>query len=124
MPVVVPGADRERSSSTSCPGIADAPSAAAADQTRIDVSGRQFYWQFTYPNGAISIDRMVAPADQVVHEDISAPDYDVIHSWWVPDLGGKYDAIPGRVNKTWFQAPAGHVRRALLRAVRDPARGR
>ena len=89
------------------PGIADAPSAAAADQTRIDVSGRQFYWQFNYPNGAISIDRMVAPADQVVHEDISAPRYDVIHSWWVPDLGGKYDAIPGRVNKTWFQAPAG-----------------
>ena len=36
-----------------------------------------------------------------------ADDYDVIHSWWVPDLGGKYDAIPGRVNKTWFQAPVG-----------------
>jgi|tagenome__1003787_1003787.scaffolds.fasta_scaffold20878700_2 cytochrome c oxidase subunit 2 len=88
------------------PGIADPPSAAAADQTRIVVSGRQFYWQFTYPNGAISIDRMVAPADQVVNEDITAPRYDVIHSWWVPDLGGKYDAIPGRVNKTWFEAPA------------------
>src|SRR3954454_23661929 len=88
------------------PGIADAPSAAAADQTRIEVSGRQFYWQFTYPNGAISIDHMIAPADEVVNEDITAPVYDVIHSWWVPDLGGKYDAIPGRVNKTWFKAPA------------------
>src|SRR3954470_17702105 len=89
------------------PGIADAPSAAAADQTRIEVSGRQFYWQFTYPNGAISIDHMIAPADEVVNEDITAPVYDVIHSWWVPDLGGKYDAIPGRVNKTWFEAPVG-----------------
>jgi cytochrome c oxidase subunit II len=89
------------------PGIADAPKASAADQTRIDVSGRQFYWQFTYPNGAISIDHLVAPAEEVVHEDISAPRYDVIHSWWVPDLGGKYDAIPGRVNKTWFEAPVG-----------------
>ena len=89
------------------PGIADAPKASAADQTRIDVSGRQFYWQFTYPNGAISIDHLVAPAEEVVHEDISAPRYDVIHSWWVPDLGGKYDAIPGRVNKTWFKAPVG-----------------
>jgi cytochrome c oxidase subunit II len=89
------------------PGIADAPKAAAADQTRIHISGRQFYWQFTYPNGAVSIDHLVAPADQVVHEDITAPRYDVIHSWWVPDFGGKYDAIPGHVNKTWFKAPAG-----------------
>jgi cytochrome c oxidase subunit 2 len=89
------------------PGITDAPPAAAADQTRVHVSGRQFYWQFTYPNGAVSIDTLVAPADQVVNEDISAPTWDVIHSWWVPDLGGKFDAIPGRVNKTWFKAPAG-----------------
>src|SRR3954447_11858307 len=76
------------------PGIADAPSAAASDQTRIRVTGAQFYWQFTYPNGAVSINRMVAPADTVVHEDITAPTWDVIHSWWVPDFGGKYDAIP------------------------------
>lgn len=89
------------------PGIADPPKAAAAEQTRIAVSGRQFYWQFTYPNGAVSIDRLVAPADQVVNEDISAPTWDVIHSWWVPDFGGKYDAIPGQVNRTWFKAPAG-----------------
>jgi cytochrome c oxidase subunit II len=89
------------------PSITDAPKAAAADQTSIQISGRQFYWQFTYPNGAISIDKLVAPADQVVNERISAPTWDVIHSWWVPDFGGKYDAIPGKVNKTWFKAPAG-----------------
>jgi cytochrome c oxidase subunit 2 len=89
------------------PGIADAPKAAAADETTIKVTGAQFYWQFTYRNGAISIGRMVAPADEVVHEKISAPDWDVIHSWWVPDFGGKYDAIPGTINTTWFDAPAG-----------------
>jgi cytochrome c oxidase subunit 2 len=89
------------------PGIADAPKAAAADQTTIQVEGHQFYWLFRYPNGAISINRMVAPADQVVHEDVIGLTFDVNHSWWVPELGGKYDAIPGKTNKTWFKAPAG-----------------
>ena len=89
------------------PGIKNPPSAQAADSTRVLIEGHQFFWQFRYPNGAISIDRMVAPADQVVNEDITAPLYDVIHSWWVPDFGGKYDAIPGKVNRTWFKAPAG-----------------
>src|SRR5581483_7425441 len=50
------------------PGIADAPKAAAADETQVTVTGAQFYWQFTYPNGAVSVGRMVAPADEVVHE--------------------------------------------------------
>jgi cytochrome c oxidase subunit 2 len=89
------------------PGISDAPKAAAADQTNVEVVGHQFYWLFRYPNGAVSIDTMVAPADQVVNERITAPRWDVIHSWWVPDFGGKYDAIPGKVNKTWFKAPVG-----------------
>jgi cytochrome c oxidase subunit II len=89
------------------PGIADAPKAAAADETTIRVQGAQFYWQFTYPNNAVSVGTMIAPADQVVNERITAPDWDVIHSWWVPDFGGKYDAIPGKVNKTWFEAHAG-----------------
>jgi cytochrome c oxidase subunit 2 len=34
--------------------------------------------------------------------DVVSPD--VIHSWWVPALGGKIDAIPGRTNHTWFKA--------------------
>ena len=90
------------------PGIADAPKAAAADETTITVEGHQFYWLFRYPNGAVSINTMVAPADQVVNERVKGLDWDVIHSWWVPDLGGKFDAIPGRVNKTWFEAPVGN----------------
>jgi cytochrome c oxidase subunit II len=89
------------------PGISDAPKAAAADQTTITIEGHQFYWLFRYPNGAVSIDRMIAPADQVVNETIVGYDYDVNHSWWVTDLGGKYDAIPGTTNHTWFKAPVG-----------------
>jgi cytochrome c oxidase subunit 2 len=89
------------------PGIADAPKASAANETTIRIEGHQFYWRFVYPNGAVSINTMVAPANEVVHEDVVGLDWDVNHSWWVPELGGKYDAIPGKVNHTWFQAPAG-----------------
>jgi cytochrome c oxidase subunit II len=89
------------------PGISDAPEASAANQTRIQVEGHQFYWLFRYPNGAISINRMVAPAGEVVNEDVIGLDFDVNHSWWVPQLGGKYDAISGVTNHTWFQAPVG-----------------
>jgi cytochrome c oxidase subunit II len=37
---------------------------------------------------------------------VSSPNSDVIHSWWIPALGGKIDAIPGRTNETWFEADA------------------
>jgi cytochrome c oxidase subunit 2 len=89
------------------PGIADAPAVAASDQMTVQIEGHQFYWRFVYPNGAVSINRLVAPADVVVHEDVVGLPWDVNHSWWAPDLGGKVDAIPGQVNKTWFQAPVG-----------------
>jgi cytochrome c oxidase subunit II len=89
------------------PTIADAPSATAANSTTITAEGRQFYWMFRYPNGAVSVGTMTAPADNVVNEDVYSPVNDVIHSWWVPALGGKIDAIPGRTNHTWFEAPAG-----------------
>lgn len=90
------------------PGIANPPTAAAADQTTIQVEGHQFYWLFRYPNGAISINQMIAPANEVVHESVVGLPYEVNHSWWVPDLGGKYDSIPGRTNHTWFKAPVGN----------------
>jgi cytochrome c oxidase subunit 2 len=87
------------------PGIADVPEAGAGEQQlEIRVTGRQFYWQYEYPNGVIAIDAMRAPAGVPVRLEVSAPDSDVIHSWWIPSLGGKIDAIPGRVNHTWFQA--------------------
>lgn len=82
------------------PSIDSAP--AAADPIHITVEGHQYYWQFDYPNGARSIGKLVVPTGAVVDLKVVSPD--VIHSWWIPALGGKVQAIPGRVNHTWFRA--------------------
>jgi cytochrome c oxidase subunit 2 len=88
------------------PGIDDPPSARAAGNERLDilVEGRQFYFNYHYPNGVIAVDRLRVPVNAVVVLDVRAPTFDVIHSWWVPALGGKRDMIPGKPNETWFQA--------------------
>jgi cytochrome c oxidase subunit II len=85
------------------PGIEDVPSAQAqGGPLKVRIEGRQFYWQFTYPNGAVSINELRVPVGRVVRVDVHSPDVD--HSWWVPALQGKFDAIPGQPNDTWFQA--------------------
>ncbi len=88
------------------PGIADVPSASASGEERLEVrvTGRQYYWQYEYPNGAVAIDTLRAPAGVPVRLEVTAPDEDVIHSWWIPALGGKIDAIPGATTETWFEA--------------------
>ncbi|CAN5118358.1 cytochrome c oxidase subunit II [soil metagenome] len=88
------------------PGIADVPRASASGEERlvVRVTGRQYYWQYEYPNGAVAIDKLRAPAGVPVRLEVTAPDEDVIHSWWIPALGGKIDAIPGVTNETWFEA--------------------
>jgi cytochrome c oxidase subunit II len=82
------------------PAITDAP--AAVNPIRITVEGHQYYWQFDYPNGARSINDLYVPVDQVVL--LTVKSYDVVHSWWIPQLGGKIQAIPGRTNHIWFKA--------------------
>lgn len=82
------------------PGIANAP--AASNPLHITVEGHQYYWQFDYPNGARSIGDLHIPQGQVVDLDVVSAD--VIHSWWIPALGGKIQAIPGRTNHLWFKA--------------------
>ena len=84
------------------PKIANVPSASAGDRLDITVEGHQYYWQFDYPNGARSIGDLHVPAGTVVYLTIQSPD--VNHSWWIPELGGKTDAIPGTTNHTWFKA--------------------
>jgi cytochrome c oxidase subunit II len=87
------------------PGIQNVPSASAGTSNLVvDVTGTQFTWQFTYPNGVVAFDSMRAPEGRTVELHVTAPDWDVIHSWWIPALAGKIDAIPGTVNKTWFRA--------------------
>jgi cytochrome c oxidase subunit 2 len=85
------------------PGIQDVPAARAeGGQLAVKVDAHQFYWQFTYPNGAISLDEMHVPVNRTVRVLIRSADVD--HSWWVPALGGKFDAIPRQPTDTWFKA--------------------
>jgi cytochrome c oxidase subunit 2 len=77
----------------------------------ICVNGQQYIWRYTYaddchnaPLGApFSYQQMVVPTDTTVTLDIEAQD--VAHSWWIPKLGGKFDAVPGYTNHTWFKIP-------------------
>jgi cytochrome c oxidase subunit II len=78
------------------------PPPAGTKSLPITVSGQQYIWRYQYPNGAVSFQQMVVPVDTTVILSIKAND--VAHSWWIPKLGGKMDAIPGYTNKTWFKA--------------------
>jgi cytochrome c oxidase subunit 2 len=73
----------------------------------IRVNGQQYIWRYDYPGKQplFSYFQMVVPTDTTVVLHITASD--VIHSWWIPKLGGKADAVPGHVNDTWFKIPAG-----------------
>jgi len=75
----------------------------------ITVIGRQYIWQFVYPGanepdglGApYSYEEMVVPTNTTITLDIVSED--VVHSWWIPELGGKFQAVPGYHNYTWFK---------------------
>jgi cytochrome c oxidase subunit II len=75
----------------------------------IQVNGQQYVWRFTYPGGkladglddAYSYEKLVVPINTTVTLDIVSQD--VVHSWWIPQLGGKFDAVPGYPNHTWFK---------------------
>lgn len=75
----------------------------------ITVVGRQFVWQYVYPGASepdglgapYSYQEMVVPTKTTVTLDVVSAD--VVHSWWVPALGGKVQAVPGYHNYTWFK---------------------
>jgi cytochrome c oxidase subunit 2 len=73
---------------------------------RIRVNGQQYIWRYVYPGEGqlFSYQEMVVPTDTTVVLELEASD--VIHSWWIPKLGPKMDAVPGHVNETWFKIPA------------------
>lgn len=89
-----------------------------ADLT-IKATGKQWYWSYAYPdNGKFEFDSLmvadkkprllavdnevVVPVNKVVRVQVTASD--VIHAFAVPSFGVKIDAIPGRLNETWFKA--------------------
>ena len=71
----------------------------------IEVNGQQYVWRYLYPgqDRLLTYTDMVVPVGMTVLLDITADD--VVHSWWIPKLGGKMDAVPGYTNKLWFRIP-------------------
>lgn len=88
------------------------PSPPNGKKLTICVTGRQYIWMYSYGDGCdkhrwdkklpYSYQQMVAPVHTTVVLVIQS--IDVIHSWWVPTLGGKVDAVPGYTTYTWFNA--------------------
>jgi cytochrome c oxidase subunit 2 len=80
--------------------VSSTEESSAAGVEVIRVEGHQFYWEFIYPDGTIAVDHLRLPYNRVVRLRIIGDD--VNHSWWVPALGGKLDAIPGKKNTMTF----------------------
>ena len=79
------------------------------DAMEVDVTGQRFSWGFSYPDPAGGAP-IIAPPDEGMHIPVNKNialklhAVDVIHSFWVPRLAGKTDAIPGRNNHMWLKA--------------------
>jgi cytochrome c oxidase subunit II len=73
------------------------------DAIHVTVTGRQFWWKYEYHDfGFVTANELHIPVNKAVEVTVTADD--VIHSWWVPRLSGKLDAIPGRTNSITIKA--------------------
>jgi cytochrome c oxidase subunit 2 len=79
-------------------------------QMTVIVSGHQFGWQYDYDNGVVvhqegtlqgDVTPFVVPINTLVKLQFRGTD--VIHSWWVPAISGKTDAVPGYDNYSWLK---------------------
>jgi cytochrome c oxidase subunit II len=75
---------------------------ANKEPLQIEATGQQWLWRYDYPNEAFSYYKLVVPVDTAVEVDLVSTD--VIHTWNVPDLVGKRDAVPGKHNRFVFRA--------------------
>ena len=73
----------------------------------LTVVGRQFGWDYHYPDGFTVASDGLTPAPMVVPVGklvrLKLQSHDVIHSWWVPEVTGKTDLVPGYDNFTWLK---------------------
>lgn len=83
-------------------GTSTPPASKSANPLEITATGQQWLWRYSYPNGAFSYYRLVVPVDTNVQLNLFTTD--VVHGWFVPELGGKFNAVPGKVNHAWFRA--------------------
>jgi cytochrome c oxidase subunit II len=85
------------------------PAPPGGKSLQIHVNGQQYIWRFDYVGEkpltegrpVYAYYQMVVPTGTTVILHINSSD--VAHSWWIPKLGGKADAIPGHTNETWFR---------------------
>ncbi len=68
----------------------------------IKATGQQWIWRYNYPNGAFSYYKLVIPVDTEIEMKLESTD--VIHTWSVPDLAAKVDAVPGKNTPVRFRA--------------------
>ena len=117
---------RGRRPATGAAGLA----AAKAEPLTIEATGQQWLWRYDYPNGAFSYYKLVVPVDTAVELELLSTD--VVHTWDVPDLAGKRDAVPGKINKSssaptkkaTYERPVGDPLRPGLRGDADRGRSR
>ncbi|MGH2945712.1 MAG: cytochrome c oxidase subunit II [Solirubrobacteraceae bacterium] len=96
----------------------DRPSAPPdSESMNIKVVGEQYAWSFFYEGEeeVFSYNDLYVPVGMTVTLDIQSKD--VVHSWWIPQLGGKADAVPGYTNKSWFKVPLGALEEGEQRLV-------
>ncbi|WP_414527823.1 cytochrome c oxidase subunit II [Nodularia chucula] len=83
------------------PGIGRSPERAGLPaELRVNVTGLQYAWLFTYPDTGITTGELHVPVDREVQINMTAND--VIHAFWVPEFRLKQDAIPGRQSEIRF----------------------
>lgn len=73
----------------------------------VTVTGKQWWWEFEYTNNGkrvFTANELHIPAGRYV--DFKLRSDNVIHSFWIPNLNGKRDVMPGRVNQSWVKADA------------------
>jgi cytochrome c oxidase subunit II len=75
---------------------------ARSKPLEIEATGQQWLWRYDYPNSAFSYYKLVVPVDTTVELDLVSTD--VIHTWDVPSLAAKRDAVPGKINHVVFRA--------------------
>lgn len=73
----------------------------------INVTGRQWVWQYQYPggDGVVANEELIVPANKNIRLDLTS--VDVIHAWWMPNFGPMIYVNPGELSFIWFNVPPG-----------------
>lgn len=79
--------------------VSDPP---ADQKPSFTVIGHQWWWEVRYPNGAVAANEIHIPVGSNLLVRVES--VDVIHDFWVPELGRKMDMIPGNPNHIWIRA--------------------